>query len=104
MRELGGGHGGDSRLGKDGETSWEKGCRMGMRLRMSKATPSLSIAGTDNEVTIFLIRSFKEETAIGKVSDPKNFSILHPPSGSFHDFSLSSWVFLLILIFNPHFC
>lgn len=73
MRELGGGNGGDSRLGKDGKTSWEKGCRMGMRLRMSKATPSLSIAGTGNEVTIFLIRSFKEETTIWKSERSQEF-------------------------------
>lgn len=82
-------------MGEGGETSWEKGCRKGMRLQMSRATP-VCLASTGNALQYFYQVVFKKKPLFQKVSKPKNFSILCHPSGLFYN-PLGSWMFLLIL-------
>lgn len=94
---LSGGNGRDWRLGQGGKISWKEERGMGMRLIMSKETPCFSTVGFGNEVTIFLLRSFKKKPLFRKVSNPKNSSFLCHPFVSFHSFSWCFQISLLML-------
>ena len=79
MRELDGSNDQDRRLNKDGQISQEKGCRMGLRLRiLRKPLPCLLVALAIRSQ--YFYSGFKRKSLFRKMSDPQNFGFLCHPS------------------------